>query len=136
VKPFFFFGARVMHHYGQRAAGDGPGTSYRAYDASNSIDLQGAADWRPLPWLDVRPGLATGIDWISGHTIVGRRAIVDRRFMWSFGPYLRAIVHARRAFGYGPYVGPFVGIEGDARFVPQQMAAPRAAPNLIWGAAF
>jgi hypothetical protein len=45
----------------------------------------------------------------------------------SFGPLLRV------AWRQGRVV---VGLEGEGRFVPRQVAAPRAALNVIWGIEF
>lgn len=122
-----FVGGRLSRHFGEIASGAGPNNVYFAHDAATRFDASGAFSIAPVRWLLLRPGAVVGLDWISGHTQIGGVRLSDDRVVPSFGPYLRVAWQG---------AGLFLGVEGEGRFVPGQVAAPRAGASVVWGARF
>jgi hypothetical protein len=105
-----------LHFHGEEARAGNESLVYRAEYASTQ--LQAAFGYElALGILRVRPGVQSGVSFVSGHTSVGTVQRRDDIARWMVGPSVTVLVHVAQLV---------VGVDAQAFFVPTAVAAPAA----------
>jgi hypothetical protein len=114
----FQVGGSLLHHAGSRVSAEGPGTRYHANLSANSLDGRVGWTFWVADRLVLRPGFSFGVTAISGTTEVLGLPRSNARLSPSLGPMGTILVRLDQYF---------IGVEGDARFVPNQVGGPFGA---------